>query len=66
MALIDFECTKCGKKFFEIVKSDEAGEVKCPDCSSSAKRVYKGRFYGKSSEGHSGCGGSCGSCGGCH
>lgn len=64
MALIDFECEKCGNKFFELVKPEEADKIKCPKCGSNAKKVYKGKFYGKSSGGS--CSGSCGSCSGCH
>lgn len=67
MALIDFECTKCGKKFFEIISFKNAGEVKCPDCGADTKRVYKEKSCTKPSGGDScGCGGSCGTCGGCH
>lgn len=66
MALIDFECTRCSKKFFEIMDTKDANNVKCPECQGEAKRVYKGKFYGKASEGGSkSCGGSCGTCSGC-
>jgi putative FmdB family regulatory protein len=63
MALIDFECTKCGHKFFEIINPKEAGNIKCPKCSGDVQRVYKEKFSGKP-KGE--CGGSCGSCSGCH
>lgn len=75
MALIDFRCNKCGNKFFEIISSEDANKVKCPKCGSDSTRVYKGKFYGKSSSGEGasgeggfsgGCSGSCGSCSGCH
>lgn len=66
MALIDFECEKCGKKFFEIVNFCDVDKVKCPECGSDVKRVYKGKFYGKNSSGGSSCSGSCGCCSGCH
>lgn len=67
MALIDFECKECGCKFFEIINPRDAGEVKCPKCGSTVKRVYKEKSCSKSSGGDScGCGGSCGSCSGCH
>jgi putative FmdB family regulatory protein len=63
MALLDFKCDNCGEGFFEVVKS-EAEEVKCPKCGSeNVKRVYKGKFYGKS--GGSCSGGNCSSCSGC-
>jgi putative FmdB family regulatory protein len=67
MALIDFECKKCGNKFFEIISPKAAADVKCPKCGSETKRVYKEESCGRhSSGGSSGCGGSCGSCSGCH
>jgi putative FmdB family regulatory protein len=62
MALVDFECTKCGDKFFEIVKPDEADKVKCPKCGGEVRRVYKGKYYGKSG---GSCSGSCSGCSGC-
>lgn len=63
MALLDFKCEKCGENFFEIVKGENE-KVKCPKCGSeSTRRVYKGKFYGKSGGGCSG--GNCGSCAGC-
>lgn len=66
MALIDFKCVKCGNEFFEIISAGGTDKVKCPECGGDVERIYKGKFYGKSSEGgHSGCGGSCGSCSGC-
>lgn len=62
MALIDFKCKKCGKEFFEIVDNND--EVVCPKCfSKNVQRLYKGKYYGKSS---STCSGNCSSCGGCH
>lgn len=64
MALLDFKCQKCGKKFFEIMKPSDADKVKCPDCGGSVKRVYEEKTCGIHSEG--GCSGSCGSCSGCH
>lgn len=67
MALIDFKCTKCGKKFFEIIKPSEIGKIKCPDCGGDVKRVYEERSIGKHSNGgSSGCGGNCSACSGCH
>lgn len=65
MALIDFECKKCGKKFFEIIKPSEADKIKCPDCGGEVIRVYKEKSIGKHSSG-GGCAGNCGSCSGCH
>lgn len=65
MALIDFECPKCGHKFFDILKPEDAEGIRCPKCGSPVKRVYKGKFYGKG-PGDSGCGGNCSACGGCH
>lgn len=67
MALIDFECIKCGKKFFEIINAKDAYSVKCSECGGDTKRVYKVSFSGKSSgSGSSGCGGGCAGCSGCH
>lgn len=63
MAVMDFECKKCGNKFFDIISSEEVDKVKCPKCNGDVKRVYKGKFYGKSS---GSCGGSCSTCSGCH
>jgi putative FmdB family regulatory protein len=64
MALIDFECKKCGHKFFEIISPREVDKVKCPKCGEKADRVYKEKFSARGTS--SGCGGSCGSCSGCH
>lgn len=66
MALIDFKCDKCGNKFFEIINPEDAAKIRCPKCGGSVKRVYKGKFYGKSSSDGGGCSGNCGSCSGCH
>lgn len=66
MALIDFECKKCGNKFFEIISPKAASDVKCPKCGSETKRVYREEFSGRPNIGSSGCSGSCGSCSGCH
>ena len=63
MAVMDFECKKCGNKFFDIVSLEDIDKIKCPKCGGDVKRVYKGKFYGKSS---GSCGGSCGTCSGCH
>ncbi|HBM80857.1 MAG: zinc ribbon domain-containing protein [Clostridiales bacterium] len=63
MALIDFECRKCGKKFFEIMSPHDVGRIKCPECGGEVKRVYKENYSGKHPDG---CGGDCGSCSGCH
>lgn len=64
MAIIDFKCEKCGKEFFEILKSSDE-KVKCPECGSEEiKRVYKGKYYGKCGGGN--CGGNCSGCSGCH
>lgn len=63
MPLIDYKCEKCGKEFFELVKSSDE-KVKCPDCGNEeTRRIYKGKFIGK---GGSSCGGNCSGCHGCH
>jgi len=56
MPLIDYKCNKCGKEFFEVVKSTDE-KVKCPVCGSEdTDRVYKGKFYGNGN-----CSGNCSS-----
>lgn len=62
MPVIDYECKKCGKKFFEIVKNAD-DKVCCPECGSFENaRIYKGKYYGKNS---GGCTGHCATCSGC-
>ncbi|HAZ37028.1 MAG TPA: zinc ribbon domain-containing protein [Clostridiaceae bacterium] len=63
MALIDYKCKDCKNEFFEIV-NDANEKIKCPKCNSTnIERLYKGKYYGKSS---GNCSHDCGSCSGCH
>lgn len=44
MALIDFKCGECGKKFYELVTSADKSGIKCPSCSShNVKQIYEGK-----------------------
>ena len=46
MALIDFKCTKCGYKFFELVNFKDRDKVNCPQCKSGGvQQIYEGRCY---------------------
>jgi putative FmdB family regulatory protein len=70
MALLDFQCNKCGKKFEELVFGGNWDKVKCPECGSNdLKRIYEGKCYfgmSGSPSGSGGCSGSsCCSCSGC-
>lgn len=69
MPVIDFQCQKCGHKFYEITTSAERDKIRCPQCGSGdLKQVFGGTAYvtgGKKSSGGS-CGSSCSTCSGCH
>ncbi len=67
MALLDFECEKCGEKFEEIVKISDRDSVKCPKCGSKdIKQVFEGKCNRTGSSKGGGCSsGSCGGCSGC-
>ena len=69
MAVIDFKCSDCGEKFFEIVSIANRDKVVCPKCSSNhVKQVFEGKCNSTGSgKGGGGCSssGGCGGCTGC-
>lgn len=65
MALLQYRCPQCGRKFEELVrKYDEA--VFCPDCRIRAERDYSGSMYSATGKPSKHCSGDCKTCGGCH
>jgi len=65
MALLQYRCPTCGKKFEELVKKyDET--VLCPDCNVPAERDYTGCMYSATGKQRTQCSGNCKTCSGCH
>lgn len=64
MALLQYKCPKCGKKFEELVKKFDA-LVLCPDCKIQAERDYCGEMYSSTGKPIKKCSGNCKTCGGC-
>ncbi|MBQ8322865.1 MAG: zinc ribbon domain-containing protein [Clostridia bacterium] len=65
MPFLQYKCTKCGKKFDELVRS-YLDEVNCPDCKIKAERDYSGDIYSATGKPTKKCSGNCKTCGGCH
>ena len=65
MPFLQYKCTKCGKKFDELVKS-YLDEVKCPDCDGETVRDYAGDMYSATGKQSKKCSGNCKTCSGCH
>jgi len=51
MPTYSYKCTKCGKKFLEILsfKEYEEGKRKCPKCGSASVVQVLETFYAKTS-----------------
>ena len=58
------ECTKCGKKFEELVKV-YTDKVPCPDCGGETERDYAGTMYSSTGKTSQKCSGNCKTCSGC-
>lgn len=65
MALLQYQCLRCGKRFEELVKS-YTDTVVCPDCGGETKRDYDGIMYSATGKTSKKCTGNCKTCGGCH
>ena len=44
MPFLQYKCTKCGKRFEELVKV-YTDKVVCPDCGGETERDYAGTMY---------------------
>jgi putative FmdB family regulatory protein len=64
MALLQYKCKNCGKRFEELVKS-YLDTVKCPDCFGETERDYTGEMFSATGQQTKKCSGNCKTCGGC-
>ena len=64
MPLLQYKCTKCGKKFDELVQV-YTDKVVCPDCGGETERDYSGEMYSSTGKQSKKCSGNCKTCGGC-
>jgi putative FmdB family regulatory protein len=67
MAVLDFKCLNCGKKFYEVTMFSKKDQVRCPNCNSNnLQQIFSGTAFvkkGGDEPRSSGCSGHCGSCG---
>lgn len=68
MPTFDFECTKCGHRFSDLVSIKDKEKVRCPQCEGAVKQRFTGFLFTKTggSGGSSCSGGSCSTCSGCN
>lgn len=64
MPLLQYKCTKCGKKFEELVKKYDVN-VFCPLCGEKADRDYSGTMFSATGKTSVKCTGDCKTCPGC-
>ena len=64
MPLLQYKCTKCGKRFEELVKV-YTDKVVCPDCGGDTERDYAGTMYSSTGKTTKKCSGNCKTCSGC-
>lgn len=64
MPFLQYKCSKCGKRFEELVKS-HLDKVACPDCKSETVRDYSGAMYSATGASVKKCSGNCKTCSGC-
>lgn len=64
MRLLQFYCTKCGKKSEEFVK-DGNEKFFCDRCGGELARDYNGKMFGATGKQSGGCSGDCSHCSGC-
>ena len=64
MALLQYKCPECGKRFEEIVKRFDE-QVLCPDCKIKAERDYCGEIFSATGKPAKKCSGNCKNCNGC-
>ncbi|MBE5753649.1 MAG: zinc ribbon domain-containing protein [Clostridiales bacterium] len=64
MALLQYKCKNCGKRFDELVKS-YTETVVCPACGGETERDYSGEMFSATGKQSKKCSGNCKTCGGC-
>ena len=64
MALLQYKCPACGKKFEELVKRFDE-QVLCPECKQIAERDYCGEMFSSTGKQIKKCSGNCKNCSGC-
>ena len=65
MPILQYKCTKCGKRFEELVKV-YTDKVPCPDCGGETIRDYSGEMYSSTGKQTKKSTGHCATCGGGH
>ena len=64
MAILQYKCPACGKKFDELVKKFDL-PVHCPYCGAKAERDYSGDMFSSTGKPAKKCSGNCSNCNGC-
>ena len=63
MPLLQYKCTKCNKRFDELVQV-YTDKVVCPDCGGETERDYSGEMFSSTGKQTKKCSGNCKTCGG--